>query len=267
MTEFEMGKDEEMDDLRSGRSPLKAAHRPDWKGKLRKKCLERVRANRARLLWKMRRNSSTAEDQKEIMDSEFRTIVSDEMKKIKWSSPNNPLAFPTDDVDDTLWEYDGPNQAHGFTESKFGLFSEELLIEMDKVFHEELKAEAIQRELEVLERVYEEEDTYLAQAVYEQMKLTNEKAEGKDPFWCPICKRGELKQNNLLISCTCCKLLLDIQSDKVNLEFLGIRLAEAHTEHLDRGCHATPKFCLDAKFNITALYMYCHSCDTFEIVL
>ncbi|KAG9453568.1 hypothetical protein H6P81_006472 [Aristolochia fimbriata] len=97
------------------------------------------------------------------------------MEKIKWSSSNDPLAFSTNNVDDTLWEYDGPNQAHGLTESKFGIFCEELLIEMDKVFHEELRAEAIQQELEVLEGVYEEEDRCLAQAVYEQMKLNNEK--------------------------------------------------------------------------------------------
>ncbi|XP_068665042.1 uncharacterized protein [Aristolochia californica] len=266
MTEFEIGKNKVMDDLRSTRPPLKA-HRPDWRGKLRNNCLERVRANRAHLLWKMRTNRSTAEDQKEIMESEFRNIVSGEMKMIQQSSSNDSLAFSINSVNDSLWEYDGPNTTHEFTESEFGIVNEELLIEMDKVFHEELKAEAVQRELEVLETVYEEEDTYLAQAVYEQMRLNDEKAEGKDTFWCPICKRGELQQNNLFISCSCCKLQLDIQSDKVNLDFLRIRLAEAHVEHLDRGCHATPKFSLEAKFNITALYVYCRACDTFEIVL
>lgn len=39
---------------------------------------------------------------------------------------------------------------------------------------------------------------------------------GKDDrIWCPICKRGELRENVYLIYCTCCGLQLDIQSDKV----------------------------------------------------
>lgn len=39
---------------------------------------------------------------------------------------------------------------------------------------------------------------------------------GKDDrIWCPICKRGELRENTYLIYCTSCGLQLDIQSDKV----------------------------------------------------
>ncbi|KAH7663811.1 RPA-interacting protein [Dioscorea alata] len=244
-----------MDDNRHRRPSLKSIH-PDWKEKLRNNCLRRVRNERANLLWKIRTVGKQTPDEKEIMESTFRGIVSDELKKIKLLPLNGQMGISPTEISD-VWEYDGPHE--GTQEND----SEELLIEMQRLLYEDLREELIQREL----NAYEEEDEYLAQAVFEHMQLNNDLI-GKDKtFWCPVCKQGVLRESHRLIYCSSCKLRLDLENDKVNLDFLRNRLGEVHMDHLDKGCKATPNFYMDSSFNLTALYIQCIACDTFEIVM
>ncbi|KAM0947249.1 putative RPA-interacting protein [Dioscorea sansibarensis] len=239
-----------MDGSRHRRPSLKCFH-PDWKEMLRNNCLRRVQHERTKLLWKIRTVGKQTPDEKEIMESTFRGIVSDELKKIK----QLPL---TDQIEiSDVWEYDGLHE--GTQEND----SEELLIEMQRLLYEDLREELIQRELQA----YEEEDQYLAQTVFEHMQL-NDDLVGKDnTVWCPVCKRGVLRESHRLIYCSSCELRLDLENDKVNLDFLRNRLGEVHMDHLDKGCKAAPNFCMDSSFNLTALYIQCGACDTFEIVM
>ncbi|KAJ6674490.1 hypothetical protein OIU85_010741 [Salix viminalis] len=48
---------------------------------------------------------------------------------------------------------------------------------------------------------------------------------------------------------------------------LPIRLAGAHDEHLDRGCRSKPKFCIETRFGLTALFIVCQDCSAFEVVI
>ncbi|XP_058101868.1 uncharacterized protein LOC131246028 [Magnolia sinica] len=251
-----------MEDHRPRRQSLKN-HHPDWKDKLRQNCLKRVQEDRAHLLWKVRSTEKPAPSQKGIVESALWNIVSDELKKIKQSSLNDCSGISISDTDDAIWEFDGLHMTSVSSESE----CVDLLIEMEKALHEDLKEELCRRELEIIEKTLAEEDEYLAQAVYEQMKLGNGQVGKDDRVWCPICKQGDLRENHYLIYCTCCKLQIDVQSDKVNLDFLRVRLAESHMEHLDRGCRATPNFCMETLFNLTALYIKCQTCSTFEIVV
>ncbi|XP_072964103.1 uncharacterized protein [Typha angustifolia] len=237
-----------MDGNRPRRASLKAKH-PNWKEKLSQNCLRRVKKERAQLLWKIRTNGHQTPNEKEIVDSAFRDIVSDELQKIKQSSMNDSQSTELD----LIWQYDGPFTAKS-TES------EELLLEMERLLYEDLREEMIRRELEV----FEEEDAYLARAAFEHMQLNDKQ---NDRIWCPVCKQGELRETHHLIHCSCCSLHLDLGDDKVNLDFLRDRLAEVHLEHLDRGCKATPKFSMHTKFGLTALYIQCEVCSTFEIVV
>lgn len=244
-----------MENHRPRRQSLKT-HHPNWKEKLWQNCLRRVRADRAHFLWKIRSNGKLTLNKKAIVESVFQEIVSDELKNIKQLSPSAYLEISTSNPGDSLWEYDGLDTA-----------SEELMLEMENALYEDLKAESIRRELEAIEQAEEEEDNYLAQIVFEKMQLNDDQGGKDDKIWCPICKPGELRENLYLIYCTHCGFQLDIQSDKVSLEFLRGRLAEVHMEHLEKGCKATPKFRLETKFNMTALYIQCQTCNTFEIVL
>ncbi|KAL8225066.1 hypothetical protein R6Q57_017623 [Mikania cordata] len=229
---------------------------PRWKDKLRENCYNRLRADRSRLLWKMRLPDSKDHSlrREEFVKSTFQDIVSDELRKIKGS----PMENCSESSDDMLWEYDGLHAAYQGD-------CEEILLEMQKIFYEDLKSEQIGKELDGFIKLWEdEEDEYLARAVFENMHLNDEKV-GKE-VWCPICKQGVLQQNRHLIFCSLCELKLN-RGDEVTLEFLRDRLAEAHGQHFDSGCRFNPKFCIQSKFDITALYMECQDCNTFEIVI
>ncbi|GFY99466.1 hypothetical protein Acr_13g0008660 [Actinidia rufa] len=212
------------------KAPLSFNNYPNWKDKLRENCYKRVKENRARLLWKLR--LSDAKDQsfndKEFIKSTFQDIVADEFRKIRDSSLNESfgiLASGSAEVDDALWQYDGLHTAYQGE-------CEEILLEMQMIFYEDLRAEPIARgktEQVIYIKTWEdEEDEYLARAVYDHMKLNDE---------------------------------------QVTIDLLRSRLAEAHTEHLDRGCRLKPKFCIKNRFNITALYIECQGCSTFEVVI
>ncbi|GMI69182.1 hypothetical protein like AT4G12760 [Hibiscus trionum] len=230
-----------------------------WKDKLRENCYKRVREDRTRLLWKMRLPAAQSLNHKEYMTSAFQDIVSDELKKIKDSSRSDSLerSNSVSETSDELWEYNGLQDAYQGE-------CEEILLEMQRIFYEDLRREPEGKEpKEGIETWEDEQDEYLARAVYEHMQL-NEQVQQQ--IWCPICKRGELLQNHRLIYCTLCKLQLN-RGDEVNLDILRDRLAEAHADHLGRGCRLKPKFCLETRFGLTALYILCQDCSTFEIVI
>lgn len=72
-----------------------------------------------------------------MIKSAFKDIVSDEIKKLKDLSPNDNLKISNFDteVNDALWEYDGlPDAYQGDCE--------EMLLEMQRIFYEDLKAES-----------------------------------------------------------------------------------------------------------------------------
>ncbi|XP_068338806.1 uncharacterized protein [Pyrus communis] len=226
-----------------GRHPLKPHprfnNRNSWKHKLRENCYKRVREDRMRLLWKMRMLPTPQilnHIPNDLIKSAFQDIVSAELEKIKESSLDENVRSSTSvpEANDMLWEYDGLTNVYQETEI-------------------------------CVETWEDEEDEYLSQAVYEHMQL-NDKQMHKEEVWCPVCKHGVLQENYNRIYCTLCKVQLN-KGNEVNLEILRGRLAEVHTEHLDRGCKLKPKFRIEIRFNITALYVFCAACNTFEIVV
>ncbi|CAI9107222.1 OLC1v1006532C2 [Oldenlandia corymbosa var. corymbosa] len=194
-----------------------------WKEKLREKCFKRVREDRNRLLWKLRLSNNMDQSiHSQDIKSTFRDIVSDELKSIKSSSiDSNFDELPTIPADgDAIWEYNGlPIADEGDCE--------DILLEMQKIFYEELRLEEGRKESEIMSWD-DEEDEYLAREVLKHMQL---------------------------------------QDEQVNLEFLRSRLAEAHADHLDRGCKLRPGFCIESRFGLTALYIKCEDCRTFEVVI
>ncbi|XP_058785702.1 uncharacterized protein LOC131660476 isoform X1 [Vicia villosa] len=223
-----------------------------WKQKLRDNCFKRVRQDRTRLLWKCRLSSSPPASpsqnlHQDQLDIEFRDIVSNEFHKII----NRDNA---DEDDDLLWDDQSPHTTYE------GDDCQEILLEMQRIFYEDLEQQ------ETAVDTWEDEvDDYLARAVYEHMDLNADNTCRKE-IWCPVCKNGELKDTHILIYCTRCKLQLT-KAEELTLDFLRDRLAEVHMEHLDRGCKLKPRFCIKTKFNLTALYIMCEGCQTFEIVI
>ncbi|QCE16928.1 uncharacterized protein LOC114163082 isoform X4 [Vigna unguiculata] len=160
-----------------------------WKQKFRENCYKRVREDRTRLLWKFRCNEQQRDD---TLKCALEDIVSDEFHKMKRR-------------DEVLWEYEGPPLTTCPDQY------EEILLEMQRIFYEDLKSQP--QELESDVEIWEHKvDEYLARAVYEHMQLNEDEAYGKE-IWCPICKQGELKDSHNLIYCTRCELQLNKASE------------------------------------------------------
>ncbi|XP_028104506.1 uncharacterized protein LOC114303572 isoform X1 [Camellia sinensis] len=242
--------------------PLSFNTHSNWKAKLRENCYKRVQEDRARLLWKLRlpeANDRSLSD-KEFIKSTFQDIVADEFKKIKDSSmdENSEILSSTPEVDDALWEYEGLHTAYQGE-------CEEILLEMQRIFYEDLRTEPTRREEGIYIKTWEdEEDEYLARAVYEHMQLNDKQVD--KVTWCPVCKKGELQEKCFSIFCSFCEFRLN-RSNEVTLDLLRNRLAEALAEHLDRGCRLKPKFCIETRFDLTALYIECQGCSIFEVVI
>ncbi|XP_010679037.1 uncharacterized protein LOC104894487 isoform X2 [Beta vulgaris subsp. vulgaris] len=252
--------------LKPERQPLKTLH-ISWKEKLKESCYRRVKEDRSQLLWSFRSPLNQSSAKQESIKSAFEGIVSDELKKIK-NQYSDSSEFPSSlsGEDDVLWEYDGTQTANKGE-------CEEILLEMQRIFYEDIRLELsekgmlhpLAKEAEESIILEDEEDEYLASAVNEYMQL-NDRKSWKEQIWCPVCKKGELQENEHLIYCNLCHLKLN-RGDEVNLSLLRDRLAEAHEEHLDRGCRSKPKFCIETVFDLTALYIQCQLCATFEIVI
>uniref|UniRef100_A0A0E0L2L1 RPA-interacting protein N-terminal domain-containing protein n=1 Tax=Oryza punctata TaxID=4537 RepID=A0A0E0L2L1_ORYPU len=240
-----------MDSSRPRRDPIKSRRRPDWREELRSNCLKRVKEERVQFLWKNRIDGPLPASDMIKVESAVRDIISDELEKLKQHGDGKE-----DQDADMIWEYQGPQTA-----TPVETESEDILLEMERLLYEDLREEFIRIEVEALD----EEDEYLAQAFLEHMQLTDKEANAK--LWCPVCKQGELRETHNLIYCTMCKLRLDLGEDKINLEFLRERLANVHMDHLDRGCKSAPKFCLQTIFELTALYIQCEECNTFDVVI
>ncbi|KAK6940407.1 RPA-interacting protein, N-terminal domain [Dillenia turbinata] len=263
--------------------PSIKSHNSNWKHKLRERCFKRVREDRSRLLWKMRLpavSQSQPSNPKDFIRSAFKDIVSDELKRIEsfCLDKNLEIASCGPKVDDILWEYDGLHTAY---EGE----CEEILLEMQRLFYEGLEEESAKVAFpdiipddstlcihlfqsgapeNFVETWEDEEDEYLARAVYEHMDLNSEQVQKQ--IWCPICVHGELQENNHAIYCNLCKLQIS-RGNEVNLKFLEARLAEAHAEHLDRGCKMKPVFYIKTMFHLTALFIHCQHCNTYEVVI
>lgn len=228
------------------------AHRPDWKSELRTNCLRRVRKDRNDLLWKIRKQGLPGNVMEKVR-SAVRSVISDEVEKLKQSNTGNE-----DQEMDVIWEYQGLHAA-----KPAEIESEDILLEMERLVCEDIREEVIRKQLEALD----EEDAYLAQSVLDHMQLNDIEAAETAKLWCPVCKQGDLRETRNLIYCTLCNLRLDLGEDKMTLEFLRERLANAHMDHFDRGCKSAPKFCLQTMFGLTALYIQCAECSTFDIVV
>lgn len=258
-----MAGDDDEKVIPSYRAPLKTPpfnNYPKWKSKLRENCFRRVREDRTRLLWKLRLPDAKGQssNNKDLINSTLQDIVSDELRKIKGPLDGSSAPKCCNATDDMIWEYDGLQTAYKGD-------CEEILLEMQRIFYEDLGRGESREEPEKFIKIWEdEEDEYLARVVYDHMQLNSDQV--TQEVWCPICKQGKLQENIHHIYCSQCKFKLK-RDHEVDLNFLMLRLGEAHAEHLDRGCKLRPEFGIETKFELTALYIKCQGCNKFDIVL
>ncbi|MCO5577402.1 hypothetical protein L7F22_031234 [Adiantum nelumboides] len=225
---------------------------------LRENCLQRVKKSRSQILWRIRLGGEVLPISREEVSLAFSDILVNEIDRLRQRTNGEPPHAQTD-PDAMLWEYQ-PSEAP--SESGNDDY-EELMIAMQNILYEDLRNESKIKEsllLEEFEKSCEQENRAFS-VMLEQLQNIEE-----DGVICPICRAGKLQQNQHFIFCSCGHLRLDVQHEKVNLEFLRERLEELLQQHQDSGCKSQPVFCTDNRFSMTALYMQCSSCEIFELV-
>ncbi|KAF3794455.1 hypothetical protein EJ110_NYTH07420 [Nymphaea thermarum] len=130
-----------MDEYRPRRTLLKT-HKPNWKDK-------------------------------DMVTSAFRDIVCDEYQKVRQSTFGSSDEISDTCGNDPLWEFNSLDVICESNEREYI----ELMTEMERLLHEDIAAQVIKRDRQLLEdyeKIVDDEDKYLAQAVLEHMQL-NEK--------------------------------------------------------------------------------------------
>ncbi|XP_049417111.1 RPA-interacting protein [Epinephelus fuscoguttatus] len=227
-----------MDALHRHRSLYKGTT-PPWKETYRKRCVDRLKNSRSRLLERYRQmgdshrdtGSGTSSIVQEVMEEEWSALQSEERR------------LPS------LWGPEGMAQ----------MFS--VMKEYDELaVLEEIQQELMSQEMSIieeLERNLQFEQQYISSVV-----------EGMDEMHiiCPICHTNNLNINNLFISCTC-GLYISNKKQNITPDILRHLLESRVSEHME-DCLQNPVFSVTPNTDSSPnLMISCKVCDYLSIVL
>ncbi|CAM4547170.1 hypothetical protein PO909_026668 [Leuciscus waleckii] len=226
-----------MDAVQRHRSMYKGTT-PPWKETYRKRCVERLKNSRSRLLERFRQmgedptGSSRSLLVQEVMEEEWRAL----------QSANHRLP--------SLWSGDGIRDGSSAQQE-----SDELSA------FEEIQQELIAQELSILEE-------YNRSVRYEEQYLDSvlEGMEQGGRIICPICHVNNLTVNSHFTSCPC-GLYVNTIGRNVSSEVLQSLLERCVTEHME-DCLHNPSFSM--AFNTDGspnLMISCKVCDYLSVVL
>ncbi|XP_074553083.1 RPA-interacting protein [Halichoeres trimaculatus] len=228
-----------MDALHRHRSLYKGTT-PPWKETYRKRCVDRLKNSRSRLLERYRQmgdshpcsNSGTSIIVQEVMEEEWSALQSEDRR------------LPS------LW---GP---HGIAE----VFN--VMKEYDELaVLEEIQQELLSHEMSIIEE-------YERNLQYEQQYISTV-VEGMDEMHiiCPICNMKNLNINNYFVSCPC-GLYINTKNQNINPNVLQHLLESKVSEHME-DCIHNPVFSVAPNTDGTSpnLMISCKVCDYLSIVL
>ncbi|XP_014865652.1 PREDICTED: RPA-interacting protein isoform X1 [Poecilia mexicana] len=227
-----------MDALDRHRSLYKGTT-PPWKETYRKRCVDRLKNSRTRLLDRYRQMGD-----EQTRSSSGPSIIVQEVMEEEWS------ALQSDDQRlPSLW---GP---HGVAQ----MFS--VMKEYDELaVLEEIHQELMSQEMSII-------DEYERNLQFEQQYISSV-VEGMDEMHiiCPICQMNNLSINSYFISCPC-GLYINTKKRNISSDVL-LRLLEARlSEHME-DCLHSPVFSVTPNTDSHAsLMISCQACDYLSIVL
>lgn len=204
---------------------------PTWKESYKKRCSERLRGSRAKLLDRYRNISveqSNGSSENNGLDS---SIVDDVMRE-EWNTMQK---------DDDMSGFD----------SIISLM-------------EEIKLELMLQEREILLQ-YDREAEYDASTVKAVVTEHDEGLSQRHLVTCPICRSNYLTKHSSVIQCPC-GLEIDTEQDCVSLQHVDIQLRVGAESHAER-CSAKPIFGIVHDFGRKNLLMSCNSCDFMFIAI
>ncbi|KAM9843236.1 RPA-interacting protein [Aulostomus maculatus] len=227
-----------MDALQRHRSLYKG-RTPPWKEAYRKRCVDRLKSSRSRLLERYRQagdspqrcGSGASIIVQEVMEEEWTALQSEGQRLPSLLGPED-----MSELFSVMKEYD---ELAVFDEIQQELMSQEMSI------------------IEEYERNLQFEEQYLSSVV-----------EGMDeiPIICPVCHMNNLNINSLLISCTC-GLYINTQKRHVTPDVLRHLLESRVSEHME-DCLHNPVFSVTPNTDIcNNLLISCKVCDYLSIIL
>ncbi|XP_017314857.1 RPA-interacting protein isoform X3 [Ictalurus punctatus] len=223
-----------MDALQRHRSLYKSTT-PPWKETYRKRCVERLKNSRSRLLEKYR----------QMRDPTKSSLLVQEVMEVEWSalqSANQRLP--------SLWKKDGVSDMYRDVQEH-----DELAV------LEEIQQELISQELSIIEEYHKSQQ-------YEELYLDSivDGMEEDGKLICPVCHANNLTVNSHFTSCPC-GLYINTVGRNITADVLQHLLELRVTEHLEY-CLQNPIFSVASSVDGGPnLMMSCRVCDYLTIVL
>lgn len=229
------------------RQPLKLRGRKVATDELRKRCLARVREDRARLISRLRSQGGEEGDDKDMGLRAFaRELIQEEAQADAFAAAPPRSCSTTCAPDEALELLVEP-------------FDEEDMLALEEEMLRILQREAVNRaveEAEWLEQLQNEEDC----ALYEQHLL------GGVP--CPLCGTGRLEQREGELCCSSCmEMRTPLFDASLSLDDISDMLGLAEDRHRQSGCSLHANFGMSDKFGTSVLCQQCGHCGWSEIVL
>ncbi|KAG9281704.1 RPA-interacting protein [Astyanax mexicanus] len=214
---------------------------PPWKETYRKRCMERLKNSRSRLLEKYRQMSEMSE----CTGTSESSLLVQEVMEMEWNtlkSANQSLP--------SLWKKTGVKDMYS-----------------DPQEYDELAIlEEIQQELMSQERSIIEEYHKSQQYEEQYLNVVVEGMEEDGKLICPVCHVNNLTVNSHFTSCVC-GLYINTVGRNVTPEVLQHLLEARVTEHMEE-CFQNPTFSVASNIDGSAnLMISCKVCDYLSIVL
>ncbi|KAJ0001564.1 hypothetical protein NQD34_006584 [Periophthalmus magnuspinnatus] len=215
---------------------------PPWKEAYRKRCVDRLKNSRSKLLERYRQMGGSP--QRKALGGSF--IVQEVMEE-EWSAlqAENQHNLPS------LWGSSDMTEMFGVTKEY-----DELAV------LEEIQQELLSHEMSIIEECEKNQQ-------FEQQYISSI-VEGldqdMDQIICPICHVNNLTVNNIFISCSC-GVYINTRSRNISPEVLKHLLESRVSEHME-DCLDNPIFSMASNADSPpSLLMSCQACDYLSVVL
>ncbi|KAM6118387.1 RPA-interacting protein [Phoenicopterus ruber ruber] len=214
------------------RARYKGSAAPPWKETYRRRCMERLRSSRAKLLGRYRQAGAKA---------------------------CGPAALLVQEVMEQEWQ-----ALRAARESLPSLWGAGALVQILEDPDELAVLEEIQQELILQEQLVIEEYERSLQFDEECLNAMLDGLDASDKVICPVCRKNNLTVRNHLVFCQCG---LYISTQGMTEEKLRSLLENTVTEHSHR-CFHNPEFTVTSGMEEeTSLLMSCPVCDSWTILL
>ncbi|KAL6463840.1 hypothetical protein MHYP_G00282310 [Metynnis hypsauchen] len=226
-----------MDALQRHRSLYKGTT-PPWKETYRKRCVERLKNSRSRLLEKYRQMSDCSQGSKS-------SLLVQEVMEMEW----NALQSASQSLP-SLWRKDGIKDMY----SDMQEYDEQAILE-------EIQQELMSQERSIIEE-YHKSQQYEEQ--YLNVVVDGMEEDGK--LICPVCHVNNLTVNSHFTSCSC-GLYINTMGRNITPEVLQHLLEARVTEHME-DCLQNPVFSVASNMEGSPnLMISCKACDYLSVVL